>query len=132
MVLLIFLILLAILISFLVFRKITEEKKYQNKTYLDNIQRVDEFLGVVRSFDDYVTWVQRDRLLAKYSDIGRYLKNKNKFYKKEEKVLEFNTIYNDFENYIIAFNKEYIQAQKEFLKDYFDDIIKSENKYSLS
>lgn len=122
MVLLIFLILLAILISFLVFRKITEEKKYQNKTYLDNIQRVDEFLGVVKSFDDYVTWVQRDRLLAKYSDIGRYFKNKNKFYKKEEKVLEFNTIYNDFENYIIAFNKEYIQAQKEFLKDYFDDI----------
>ncbi|MCU0323150.1 MAG: UvrD-helicase domain-containing protein, partial [Chitinophagaceae bacterium] len=72
--------------------------------------------------NDYVTWVERDQIKAKYSLIGGYFNNKTDYYKKEETVKIFNEIFEDFDNSIIRFNQNYVSAQKENLKHYFDNI----------
>lgn len=86
------------------------------------MQHITEFMILIQSLRDYVTWVQRDQIKAQYLPIGQYFINKTDFYKKEEKVKRFNEIFSDFDNYIIQFNRNYVKTQKEKLKQYFDNI----------
>ena len=115
-------ILIAILIFITVFRWISEKKKYQDDIYLGNLKLITEFIDLIQSLNDYVTWVHRDQIKTKYSTAGRYFKNKTNFYKKEETVKQFNEIFNDFNNYIVRYNQNYVNAQKEKFKHYFDNI----------
>ncbi|MFD2915830.1 UvrD-helicase domain-containing protein [Psychroserpens luteus] len=113
----------AIIISLLfVYRQLTETKKYQDATYLSKLRQITSFFQTIEKFDDYVTWVQRDQIKSKYSIVGQFFKNKTKFYKKEENVKRFNEIFDNFDNYIVRFNQNYVKAQKEKLKPYFDNI----------
>lgn len=113
----------AIIISFLiVYLQLTEKKKYQSTTYLSNLEQISLFFDTIQKLDDYVTWVCRDEIKTRFSDVGSYFKNKSIFYKKEENVKKFNDIFQDFDNYIVTFNKNYVLSQKEKLKLYFDDI----------
>ncbi|WP_053970227.1 UvrD-helicase domain-containing protein [Mangrovimonas sp. ST2L15] len=107
---------------FIFYRHLVEKKKYQNTTYLSNLQKVHLFFDMIDKFDDYLTWVERDQIKARFSDIGKYFKNKSKFYKKEEAVKKFNEIFQDFDNYIATYNRNYVLAQKEKLNIYFNDI----------
>ena len=113
----------AIIISILIFyRQLTEKKKYQDTTYLSNLQQIYSFFDTIQRFDDYVTWVQRDQIKTQFSAVGQYFKNKSNFYKKEENVKKFNDVFLDFDNYIVTYNKNYVLSQKEKLNIYFDDI----------
>ena len=88
------LVILFVIISFLiVFRLLTESRKYQNLTYLSKLEQIPSFFDTIQSFDDYVTWIQRDKIKTKYSDIGQYFKGKSGFYKKEGNVKKFNDIF---------------------------------------
>jgi DNA helicase-4 len=106
----------------MIFRYLSEKRKYQNPIYLQNLQLIIEFLGLIQSLDDYVTWVYRDQIKLKYSAAGQYFKNKTNYYKKEETVKRFNDIFGDYDGYIRLYNSNYVSAQKEKLKDYFDNI----------
>lgn len=110
---------ISILIIYLLW---AQKKKYQNTTYLSNLQQITSFFDTIQRFDDYVTWVQRDQIKKQFSDIGKYFKNKSNFYKEEENVKKFNDIFQDFDNYIVTYNKNYVQSQKDNLNLYFDDI----------
>jgi DNA helicase IV len=113
---------IALLVTFIVYRQSLEKKKYQDSTYLSNLQQIASFSDTLHSLDDYVTWVQRDQIKATYSEVGKYFKSKTNFYKKEETVKKFNEIFSDFDNYIVRYNKNYVREQKEKLNQYFDDI----------
>lgn len=113
----------AIIIGVLIFyRQLVEKKKYQDTTYLSNLQKLSSFFDTIKKFDDYFTWVQRDQIKTRFSDIGQYFKNKSNFYKKEEAVKKFNDIFQDFDNYVATYNRNYVLSQKEKLNLYFHDI----------
>lgn len=113
----------AILIgALIVYRQVTENKKYVETTYVANIVQIDLFFETIKRLDDYVTWVQRDQIKEQFSAIGKYFNNKSDFYKKEENVKKFNAVFQNFDNYIITYNKNYVLSQKEQLSTYFDDI----------
>lgn len=117
------LVILFVIISFLIaFRLLTERGKYQDINYLTNLKKIPLFFDTTHSFDDYITWIQREKIKTKYSDIGQYFKGKSNFYKREESVKKFNDIYKNFDNYIVSYNKTYVKTQKEKLSQYFDDI----------
>ncbi len=101
---------------------VVDKKKYQHPLYLNNLHKISEFMNLIQSFDDYVTWVQRDQIKAEYANLGKYFKNKANHYKNEPIVKEFNDIYQDFDKYIVEYNQGYVSSQKEKLKDYFDNI----------
>jgi len=113
----------AILIGFLiVYRQVTEKKKYLDIAYVSNIAQIVLFFETIQRLDDYVTWVQRDQIKKQFSAVGNYFNNKSNFYKKEENVKKFNTVFQDFDNYIITYNRNFVLSQKEQLSHYFDDI----------
>lgn len=122
MTLTIIIIAVALLVFFSLFRQSLEKKKYQNTTYLTNLQQIASFFDTIQTLNDYVTWIQRDHIKSKYSAVGKYFKNKSNFYKKEESVKKFNEIFSDFDNYIVLYNQNYVSSQKEKLNQYFDDI----------
>ena len=41
-------------------------KKYQDEKYLGKLEKARLFLHEIDSFDDYVTWKQRDAILEEY------------------------------------------------------------------
>ena len=117
------LVILFVIISFLiVFKLLTESRKYRHPIYLSKLQQIPSFFDTIQSFDDYATWIQRENIKTKYSDIGQYFKGKSDFYKKEESVKKFNEIFQNFDNYIVSYNKNYVKTQKEKFSQYFDDI----------
>lgn len=103
-------------------RQSSENKKYQNIAYLSNLHKITEFIDTIDTLNEYITWVEREKIKSKYFEVRKYFKNKTKFYKKEEKVKKFNKIYGNFDNYIVGYNKNYVRKHKEILKQYFDDI----------
>lgn len=118
-----YVLILIIVIAIVVrYKHLFDQKKYQNTTYLSYLEQANLFLETVQHFDDYITWVHRDKIKEQFSAVGKYFKNKSIFYKKEGKVKQFTTIFHDFDNYIVNYNKNYVQSQKEQLKSYFDDI----------
>ncbi|KAF0199233.1 MAG: DNA helicase IV [Bacteroidetes bacterium] len=114
--------LIALIALLIALRQLTENKKYQNISYLSNLKQIVEFIDLINTLNDYVSWVQRDKIKAKYNTAGRFFKNKTKIYKKEENVKKFNQIFGDFDNYIVSYNQNYVAIQKEKLKQYFDNI----------
>ncbi|GAA4241134.1 UvrD-helicase domain-containing protein [Winogradskyella damuponensis] len=108
--------------AIIVYLKIIENKKYQKPTYVSHLQEITLFFDTIENFDDYVTWVQRDQIKTKFSAAGKYFKGKSRYYKKEERVERFNAVFQEFDNYISNYNKNYVQTQKEKLRHFFDDI----------
>jgi DNA helicase-4 len=104
------------------YRKQLERKKYQDSTYLNNLQQIVMFFETLQEFDDYITWVKRDQIKTRFSALGQHFKNKSNFYKKEDRVRKFNETFQNFDNYIIDYNKNFVKIQKEKLSQYFDDI----------
>jgi DNA helicase-4 len=99
-----------------------EKKKYLDSTYLSHLNQINSFFEAVDALNDYTTWVQLDQIKLKYSETGNYFKGKTNYYKKEPSVKLFNDLISDFDNYIANYNLNYVQSQKEKLKDYFDDV----------
>lgn len=112
----------AIVVSIVIGYRQLEKKKYNDTSYLSNLQDISSFFDTIQRFDDYVTWIQRDKIKTRFSAVGKFFKNKSNFYKKEEKVKKFNDTFQDFDNYILTYNKNYVLSQKEKLNLYFDDI----------
>lgn len=117
--------LIVVIVLAAVFRQISEKKKYHDPIYLRNLQLITEFIDLIKSLNDYVTWVQRDQIKTKFLAVGQYFKNKNNFYNKEEAVKQFNDVFGNFDKYIVTYNKNYVTTQKEKLIKFFDNI---ENK----
>jgi DNA helicase IV len=113
---------IVILVFLIVYGQSSGNKKYKDTVYLNNLHQIIEFNNIISSLNDYVTWVHRDRLKTEYFTVAQYFKNKTEFYKEEEAVKIFNEIYEDLDNYISSYNKEYVIKQKEDLREYFDDI----------
>jgi DNA helicase-4 len=111
-----------VLLFFIIFRQLLENKKYHNTFYISKLQQVHEFLHYIQTLEDYVTWVERDQIKLKYSTVGQFFKNKTNFYKKEESVKKFNEISGNFDNYVVGYNTNYVNTQKEELRHYFDNI----------
>ncbi|WP_264509651.1 UvrD-helicase domain-containing protein [Flavobacterium sp. N1719] len=118
-----FLIIIGILIGFFwVYSNFKSKKKYQDGLYLTNLEQINLFFQQIEQLNDYVTWVERDRIKAEFTEVGKYFKNKSNYYKEETRVAQFNTIYQEFDSFIATYNQKYIQTQKELLEEYFDNI----------
>jgi DNA helicase-4 len=113
---------IVIFIIALVYYKKTVNNKYNNSVYINNLDQVSLFLETLNQIEDYITWVYRDEIKNQFLPVGKFFKNKSKFYEKEEKVRSFNELFQDFDNYVVKYNKNYIQTQKEKLSDYFENI----------
>lgn len=98
------------------------KRKYTNPTYLARLTELIEFLSLVKSLKGYVTWVERDNIKLAYAVTGNFFKNKNKFYKQEDSIIQFNEIYQNINYYVKQHNLSYVKAEKEKLKFYFDDV----------
>lgn len=116
------LIIILLLVVYIGFRYKFEKNKYDNPIFKENLVQIDLFFELVDKFDDYITWVNRDEIKTQFSSIGKFFKNKTKYYSKEDKVGKFNEIFGNFDNYIVRYNQNYVSSQKERLKHYFDDI----------
>lgn len=119
-----YIILIAVILFFslIVYFYKVEKNKYDNPIFKKHLISIDLFFDVVKQFDDYVTWIERDAIKKQFSTIGNYFNYKSKFYKKEEKVKRFNDLYHNFDSYIQEYNTAYVQSQKEKLQLYFNDI----------
>jgi len=106
----------------IVYKLLSEKKKYHEPIYLQNLRAVCTFLDLIRSLDDYVTWIQRNQIKSKYASAGQFFKNKTSYYKKEVTVKNFNEIFEDFDNYTIRYNQDYVNTQNKRLQAYFDNI----------
>ena len=76
----------------IIYRQLTEKKKYQDTTYLSKLLEINSFLDTLQRFDDYVTWIQREKTKTKFSDIGKYFKA-NPVIIKKKKVLKSSMIF---------------------------------------
>lgn len=111
------------LITFLIiYLRNINKNKYRNPEYLNYLNQVNLFFDIISHFDDYITWVKRDEIKNQFYLVGKFFKNKSKYYKNENNVMKFNEIFSDFDNYIENHNKNYVISQKQSLKDYFDNI----------
>ncbi|MFT3920035.1 UvrD-helicase domain-containing protein [Cloacibacterium sp.] len=115
-----FLISISLILFYLYIKK--EKNKYSNIVYLKNLQQIKDFVEQMNRFSDYVTWIEREQIKSNYSNVGKFFKNKTKYYKKEETVKKFNDIFSNFDNFIASYNQNYVNTQKEKLEQYFDDI----------
>jgi DNA helicase-4 len=110
------------LLFLIIFQHLLEKKKYKDTKYIINLDQAKDFIDNIQKLNDYITWVERDQIKSKYSSARQFFKNKTNFYKKEETVKTFNSIFEDFDTYIIQYNQNYVNTQKEKLKLYFDNI----------
>lgn len=122
MIITIILICIATVFFSIVYRQNLEKKKYFQEKYLTNLEQAKNFIVHIQNLNDYITWVQRNRIKSEYASTGRFFKNKTNFYKKEETIKMFNDIFQDFDAYIVQYNQNYVSSQKEKLKEYFDTI----------
>lgn len=122
MVLTLIIVTITLLVALITFRQLFENKKYRNALYLSNLQQAVEFITLIQTLNDYIIWVHRDKIKTRYISVGRYFKNKTTYYRKEENVKRFNEIFCNFDTYIANYNQNYVFAQKEKLKQYFDNI----------
>lgn len=113
---------IAVLIALFVYRRSVARKKYQDAVYLRNCERIAQCLAAIDALDDYVTWVHRDHIKTEYCELIDYFRNKTDYYKHEPLVKSFNIIFEDFDRYISDYNANYVQTQKEILREYFDHI----------
>ncbi|MFN5545329.1 MAG: UvrD-helicase domain-containing protein, partial [Bacteroidota bacterium] len=111
-----------ILLVLLVYKIKLQKNKYQDASYINNVNLATEFLALIDNHNDYITWVERDRIKNTYKDVGNFFKNKSNYYKKEPVVKRFNEIYNNFNTYISNYNKSYVLTRKKELESYFDNI----------
>ncbi len=102
--------------------KARETEKYNNKIFLKNLHKIDGFLEQIAHFNDYVTWKKRDEILKKYQETSDFFRGKSKFYKKQPRVRRFNDTYENFAEFIKNYNREYVAAQKQLNRDFFDNI----------
>lgn len=115
---------IAIFIAVKIFRvhKLREAEKYHNSKFLKHLQDIDEFLAQTDSFDDYITWKNRDKILKKYEKTYGFFQGKSKYYKKESRVRHFNGLYENFAEFIKNYNQRYVAAQKQLNREFFRDI----------
>ena len=115
---------IAIFIVVKIFRvhRLREAEKYHNPKFLKHLQNIDEFLAQTDSFDDYITWKNRDEILKKYEKTHNFFQGKSKYYKKEPRVRQFNGLYENFAEFIKSYNQKYVAAQKQLNRDFFDNI----------
>ena len=121
-VVLLFLAAIVIIIKFFQTQKLREIEKYQDPAFLKNLHKIDGFLEQINHFNDYVTWKKRDEILKKYQETSDFFRGKSKFYKKQPRVRRFNDTYENFAEFIKNYNREYVAAQKQLNRDFFDNI----------
>ncbi len=117
---LLFILLLAAIFIYLHLQ--SSKKKYSSPDFLTHLQLAKEFLTLFHSLTNYITWPQRDQLIAKYADSGKFFRNNSNYYKKEESVALFNDLYEYFDLHIRNYNQHYVKSQKDKLSSYFDNI----------
>lgn len=111
-----------ILLFRVIYQLLSDRKKYDEPTFLNNLQFATNFLALVDSLDDYITWVRSDQIKSEYARVGQFFKNKTSFYRKEPSVKRFNDIFQNFDEFITDHNRKYVSKQKETLREYFDNI----------
>lgn len=100
----------------------SENKKYHEEEYLNNLAGIRNFLTEIKSFEDYITWRQRDDILEKYKPLYNFFGEKSDYYSKEHDVKHFNTTYENFKEWVDDYNCHYVNATIEANGDFFDDI----------
>ena len=118
----VFFILTVLLLLIIANQYLANKKKYKDPAYLSNLLLAEEFIALTKKFNDYITWVERDRIKMKYAATEKFLKNKTFYYKKEILVKQFNELYSEFDNFIVQYNHHYVKSQKEKFQQYFDNI----------
>jgi len=121
-VVLLFLAAIVITIKFFQTRKAREIEKYEDLVFLKNLRKIDEFLEQINHSNDYITWKKRDEILKKYQETSDFFRGKSKFYKKQPRVRRFNDTYGNFAEFIKNYNREYVAAQKQLNRDFFNNI----------
>lgn len=119
---LLFLAAIVIIIKFFQIQKAREVEKYQDPAFLKNLRKIDDFLEQIAHFNDYITWKKRDEILKKYEKTSDFFRGKSKFYKKQPRVRRFNDMYENFAVFIKNYNREYVAAQKQLNRGFFDNI----------
>lgn len=101
-----------LLVVYIIFRYKSEKNKYNNPIFKENLAQISLFFELVDKLDDYITWVKRDEIKTQFSTIGKFFKNKTKYYSKVDEVRKFNEIFGDFDNFIVKYNQDYVTSQK--------------------
>ena len=117
-----FLLLFLVIKIFLSIRNVYRRKNKNKNDFLLNFNNVKSFLDKIYSFDDYITWVERDKIKVLFSSTSIFFNGKLNLYKRQDNIKLFLEIYNDFDNYIINYNKTYIKKHKMLLKGFFKNI----------
>ena len=113
---------IVIIIKFFQTQKLREVEKYQDPAFLKNLRKIDDFLEQIAHFNDYITWKKRDEILKKYQETSYFFRGKSKFYKKQPRVRRFNDTYENFAEFIKNYNREYVAAQKQLNRGFFNNI----------
>jgi DNA helicase-4 len=112
-----------LVVTYFWYRSYTENKKrYNDENYLSFLLKIDGFLALVSSLNDYLTWKQRDEIIEKYKELGHFFKGKTEYYNREERVRRFNDIFQNFNKWIKQYNLDFVRSQKIKYNKYFDDI----------
>lgn len=120
---LLFLIIVFIIVIVVVIRLIFLAKnKYQDPNYLVHLQHINEFFLLIEGFDDYITWVYKNKIKEQFIVSAKFFKYKTSYYAKEERVSKFNDLYANLDDYVINHNKNYVRTQVQKLHDYFNNI----------
>lgn len=97
-------------------------RRYNSSKYQSNLSQIKSFFIEIDSFNDYVTWVQREKIKTDYYHLWKFFKGKSNYYKKEERVKRFNNVFLNFDNYINDYNRNFVNVQKYKLNQFFDNI----------
>ncbi len=110
-------------IVYFVFNAINNnKKKYLDKNYLNQLGAIRKFFAEIESQEDYITWKQRDELLKKYKTQHDFFNGKTSFYSREYDVERFNSIYENFKEWVDEHNQAYVNKTIENNSKFFDDI----------
>ena len=119
---LVILLIIVVVVIFAYFYKSANNKKYGDETYLAQLERARKFLIEITKFDDYVTWKQRDAILAKYRAVRDFFGGKDNYYAKEPDVRRFNRTFINFKEYVDKYNEDYVARTIVENDEFFSDI----------
>lgn len=102
--------------------RLAEILKYEDKNFLRNLESAKSFLALIDGFNNYITWKERDRILADFSAAGLFFDGKSEYYEDAPTVGRFNDIYQNFHSFIKNFNQNFVKKEKERHREYFNNI----------
>ncbi|MDR2709566.1 MAG: UvrD-helicase domain-containing protein [Elusimicrobiota bacterium] len=102
--------------------KMCEQRKYSNEVYLKNLEKAKQFINLLDCLSGYITYLQRDNLLAAYAEAAAFFNAKDSYYKREPIVKKFNELFKNMHVFIRDHNEKYVHESLKKYESFFDNI----------